>query len=138
MYKENASDKPKNNTPEIIHDFSTDHIDAVDRNTITENNINIQKNISHSIPDNSQLIDFAVCDNMGNNSINSNNNDWLFNDMLTQVRKNKQKGIFPTYQRNIQRFHQYFSPQTSMYQTKLTIQITTMMQKNGRFSGCLR
>ena len=81
MYKENASDKPKNNTPEIIHDFSTDHIDAVDRNTITEDNINIQKNISHSIPDNSQLIDFVVCDNMGNNSTNSNNNDWLFNDM---------------------------------------------------------
>ena len=94
MYKENASDKPKNNTPEIIHDFSTDHIDAVDRNTITEDNINIQKNISHSIPDNSQLIDFVVCDNMGNNSTNSNNNDWLFNDMLTQVRKNKRKVYF--------------------------------------------
>ena len=56
--KENASNKQKNNTPEIVNDFSTDHIDAVDWNIITGDNNSIPNNIPGSIPDNSKLIDF--------------------------------------------------------------------------------
>ena len=61
-----------------------------------------------------------VSNNIGNNNTSSINNDALSNtasigidDILTQVRKNKHKNIFPTYQRNIQRRHQYFSPDAS-------------------------
>ena len=39
--KENASDVPKNNTPENVNDFLIDHIDAVDRNTIADDNDSI-------------------------------------------------------------------------------------------------
>ena len=44
--KENASDIPKNNTPENVNDFLIDHIDAVDWNTITDDN----NSISNIIP----------------------------------------------------------------------------------------
>ena len=52
--KENASDIPKNNTPENVNDFPIEQIDAVDRNTITTDNNSISNNIADSIPDNSQ------------------------------------------------------------------------------------
>ena len=39
--KENASDIPKSNTPENVNDFLIDHIDAVDRNTIADDNDSI-------------------------------------------------------------------------------------------------
>ena len=42
--KENASDIPKNNTPENVNDFSIDHIDAVDRNTVTESEVSNKSN----------------------------------------------------------------------------------------------
>ena len=51
--KENASDLSKNNTPENVNDLPIDHIDAVDRNTITDNNNSISNNIPDGIPDNS-------------------------------------------------------------------------------------
>ena len=50
--KENASDIPKNNTSENVNDFPIDHIDAVDRNTITDDNNSILNNI----PDSFQII----------------------------------------------------------------------------------
>ena len=46
--RENASDTPKNNTPEIVNNFPIDHIDAVDRNTITDDNESIFNNIPAS------------------------------------------------------------------------------------------
>ena len=51
--KENASDIPKNNTPENVNDLPIDHIDAVDRNTITDDNNSFSNIIPDSIPDNS-------------------------------------------------------------------------------------
>ena len=42
--KENASDILKNNTPENVKDFSIDHIDAVDRNTVTESEVSNKSN----------------------------------------------------------------------------------------------
>ena len=96
--KENTSKIPKNNTPENVNDFPIDHIDAVNWNTITDNNNSISNTIPDSIPDNSQRIDFVVSDNISNNNNNSNDNDALSNmtstdidDMLTEVRKNKHK-----------------------------------------------
>ena len=44
--KENASEIPKNNKPENVNDFPIDHIDAVNRNTITDDN----NSISNTIP----------------------------------------------------------------------------------------
>ena len=92
--KENASEIPKNNTPENV----SDHIDAVNRNTITDDNNSISNTIPDSIPDNSQQIDFVVSDNNNDYNNNSNDNDALSNmtskdidDMLTEVRKNKHK-----------------------------------------------
>ena len=43
--KENASEIPKNNTPENVNDFPIDHIDAVNRNTITDDNNSISNTI---------------------------------------------------------------------------------------------
>ena len=87
--KENASDIPKNSTPENVNDFPIGHIDAVDRNTITDEN----KSISNIIPDNSQQIDFVVSDNISNNNTSSNYNDVAssitstdIDDMLMEVR----------------------------------------------------
>ena len=94
--KENASDIPKNNTSENVNDFPIEQIDAVDPNTITDDNNSISNNIADSIPDNSQQIDFVVSDNISNNNTSSNDNDALSNmtsmdidDMLMEVRKNK-------------------------------------------------
>ena len=116
--KENASDIPKNNTPENVNDFPIEQIDAADRNIITDDDNSISNNIADSIPDNSQQIDFAVSDSISNNNNSSNDNDALPNmtsmdigDMLMEVRKNKHKNMFPMYQRNIQRHHQYFPTQ---------------------------
>ena len=96
--KENASDIPKNNTPKNVNDFPIEQIDAVDPNTITDDNNSISNNIADSIPDNSQQIDFVVSDNISNNNTSSNDNDALSNmtsmdidDMLMEVRKNKHK-----------------------------------------------
>ena len=95
---ENASDIPKNNTPENFNDFSIEQIDAVDRNTITDDNNSISNIIADSILDNSQQIDFVVSHNISNNNTSSNDNDALSNmtsmdidDMLMEVRKNKNK-----------------------------------------------
>ena len=78
-----------------VNDFPIDHIDAVDRSTITDDNNSISSNIPDSIPDNSQQIVFVVKDNIANNNTNSNDNDTLSNmtsmDMLTEVRKWKHK-----------------------------------------------
>ena len=46
--RENASDTPKNNTPENVNNFPIDYIDAVDRNTITDDNESIFNNIPAS------------------------------------------------------------------------------------------
>ena len=96
--KENASDIPKNNTPENVNDFPIEQIDAVNPNTITDDNNSISNNIADSIPDNSQQIDFVVSDNISNNNTSSNDNDALSNMtsvdidvMLMEVRKNKHK-----------------------------------------------
>ena len=101
-----------------MNDFPIDHIDAVDRNTITDDNNSFSNIIPDSIPDNSQRIDFVVSDNISNNNTSSNDNDVVSNvtsmdidDMLTEVRKINIKNIFPIHQRNIQRHHQYFPPQ---------------------------
>ena len=87
--KENASDIPKNSTPENVSDFHIDHIDAVDRNTITDEN----NSISNIIPDHSQRIDFVVSDKISNNNTSSNYNDVVssitstdIDDMLMEVR----------------------------------------------------
>ena len=78
-----------------VNDFPIDHIDAVDRSTITDDNNSISSNIPDSIPDNSQQIVFVVRDNIANNNTNSNDNDTLSNmtsmDMLKEVRKCKHK-----------------------------------------------
>ena len=96
--KENVSDIPKNNTPENVNDFPIEQIDAVDRNTITDDNNSISNNIADSIPHNSQQIDFVLSDNISNNNTSSNDNDALSNmssmniaDRLMEVRKNKHK-----------------------------------------------
>ena len=104
--KENASEIPKNNTPENINnntpeninDLPIDHIDAVDRKTITDDNNSISNTIPDNIPDNSQRRDFVVSDNISNNNTSSNDNDELSNMtstdidiMVTEVRKNKCK-----------------------------------------------
>ena len=96
--KENSSYIPKNNTPENFNDFPIDHIDEVNRNTITDNNNSISNNIPESILNNSQRIEFVISDNISNNNTSSNHNDTLPNmtsmdigDMLTKVRKNKHK-----------------------------------------------
>ena len=96
--KENASDIPKNNTPGNVNDFPIEQIDAVDQNTITDNNNSISNNTADSIPDNSQQIDFVVSANISNNNTSSNDNDALSNmtsmdiaDMLMEVMKNKHK-----------------------------------------------
>ena len=96
--KENTSDIPKNNTPENVNDFPIDYIEAVDRNTIIDDNNSISNNIPDSIPNNIQLIDFMVSDNILNNDTSSNDNDALSNmtsmdtdGMLTGVWKNKRK-----------------------------------------------
>ena len=84
--KENASDIPKNSTPENVNDFPIDHIDAVDRNTITDEN----KSISNIIPDNSQQIDFVVSDNTNTssnyNDVASSITSTDIDDMLMEVR----------------------------------------------------
>ena len=57
--KENTSKIPKNNTPENVNDFPIDHIDAVNQNTITNDNNRISNTIPegiNSIPDNSQRV----------------------------------------------------------------------------------
>ena len=69
--KENASDIPKTNTPENVNDFPIEQIDAVDPNTITDDNNSISNNIADSIPDNMTSMDI--------------------DDMLMEVRKNKHK-----------------------------------------------
>ena len=107
--KENSSDIPKNNIPENVNGFLTDHIDAVDRN-ITDDN-SIPNNIPGSIPHKGQLIDFVVSDNIANNNtrliimtrclIRETSTD--IDDILTQVRE--KNNIFPAHQRNIQRHH---------------------------------
>ena len=78
-----------------VNDFPIDHIDAVDRSTIIDDNNSISSNIPDSIPHNSQQIVFVVRDNIANNNTNSNDNDTLSNmtsmDMLTEVRKCKHK-----------------------------------------------
>ena len=51
--KENASNISNNNTPENVNFFPPDHIDVVDRNTITDNNNIISDNIPDIIPYNS-------------------------------------------------------------------------------------
>ena len=96
--KENASDIPKNKTPENVNDFPIDLIDAVNRNTITGGNNDIPNSIPDSIPDHSQQIDFVLSDNIANNNTSSNDIDALsrmtstdIDDMLTKVRKNKHK-----------------------------------------------
>ena len=96
--KENTSDIPKNNTPKNVNDFPIDYIEAVDRNTITDDNNGISNNIPDGIPNNIQLIDFMVSDNILNNNTSSNDNDALSNmtsmdtdGMLTGVWKNKRK-----------------------------------------------
>ena len=120
--KENASDIPKNNTPENVNDFPIEQIDAVDRNTITDDNNSISNNITDSIPDNSQQIDFVASDKISNNNTSSNDNDALSNmtsmdidDMLMEVRKNKHK-----------EYISYISTKHSNAPS-----ITTLMQKNG-------
>ena len=75
--KENASDIPKNNTPENVNDFPIEQIDAVDRNTFTDDNNSVSNNIADSIADNSQQIDLVVSDNISNNNTSSNDNDAL-------------------------------------------------------------
>ena len=87
--KENVSNIPKNSTPENVNDFPIDHINAVDRNTITDEN----NSISNIIPDSSQQIDFVVSDNISNNNTSSNYNDVVssitstdIDDMLMEVR----------------------------------------------------
>ena len=47
--KENASEIPKNNTPENVNDFPIDHIDAVDRNTITDDNNSISSTLFQTV-----------------------------------------------------------------------------------------
>ena len=96
--KENTSDIPKNNTPENVNDLPIYCIEAVDRNTITDDNNSISNNIPASIPNNIQLIDFMVSDNILNNNPSSNDNDALSNmtsmdtdGMLTGVWKNTHK-----------------------------------------------
>ena len=96
--KENTSDIPKNNTPENVNDFPIDYIEAFDRNTITDDNNRISNNIPDSVPNNIQLIDFMVSDNILNNNTSSNDNDALSNmtsmdtdGMLMGVWKNKRK-----------------------------------------------
>ena len=96
--KENTSDIPKNNTPENVNDFPIDYIEAVDRNTIRDDNNSISNNIPDSIPDNIQLIDFMVSDNILNNNTSFNDNDELSyvtsmdtDGMLTGVWKIKHK-----------------------------------------------
>ena len=90
----NASNKPKNNTPQNVNAFPTDHIDAVDGNITIDNNFSIPNNIPDSIMDNCQLIDFSVSDSITSSNTSSNNNDALSNttsididNMLKQVRK---------------------------------------------------
>ena len=94
--EENASDIPKNNTPENVIDIPIDHIDAVDWNTIRDDNNSISKIIPDNILHNSQRIDFAVNDNISKNNTSSNDNDAVSNmtsmdidGMLTEVSKNK-------------------------------------------------
>ena len=96
--KGNASDIPKNNTPENSNDFPIEQVDTVDRNTITDNNNSISNNIADNIPDNSQQIDFVVSENISNTNTSSNDNEALSNmtstdidDMLMEVRKTKHK-----------------------------------------------
>ena len=96
--KGNASDIPNKNTAESVNDLPIEQTDAVDRNTITDDNNSISNNIADSIPDNSQQIDFVVSENISNNNTSSNDNDALSNttsmdidDMLMKVRKNKYK-----------------------------------------------
>ena len=96
--KENASDIPKNNTLENNNDFSTDHIDVVDKNIITDGNSSNQNNIPESVLDNRQLIHLVVNEDIAKSKTSSNNSDALPNttsidtdDMLTQVRKNEPK-----------------------------------------------
>ena len=96
--KKNASDLPKNNTPENDNDFPFDHVDSADRNTITDDNSIISDNILDSVPNNSQRINSVASDNISNNNTSSNDNDAFSNmtsmeidDMLTEVRKNKHK-----------------------------------------------
>ena len=96
--KENASDIRKNNTPGKGSDFPTEHIDAVNWNTITDDYDSISNNIPDSVPDNSQQIDFVVSDNIASNSNRSNDNDALSNmtsmdidDMVIEVSKSKHK-----------------------------------------------
>ena len=92
--RENASQIPKKNTPENVNDFPIDHINAVDRNPITDNDNSISDNIPDTIQDNRQRIDFVVNDNISNNNTSSNDNDELshmtsmgIDDMLTEARK---------------------------------------------------
>ena len=97
-------------------------IGTVDRNTITDDNNSISNNITDSIPDNSQQIDFVASDKISNNNTSSNDNDALSNmtsmdidDMLMEVRKNKHK-----------EYISYISTKHSNAPS-----ITTLMQKNG-------
>ena len=48
----NASNEPKNNTPQNVNAFPTDHIDEVDDNITIDNNFSIPNNIPDSIMDN--------------------------------------------------------------------------------------
>ena len=80
---------------------TTSFFNAVDRITITNNINSISNNISDSIPNNSQQIDFVVSDNIANKNTSSNDNDVLSNmtsmgidDMLMEVKKNKHEYIF--------------------------------------------
>ena len=98
MTLKNNTKEPKNNTPENVIDFPIEQIDAVDWNTITDDNNSISTNIADSIPDNSQRIHFVVSDSISNNNTSSNDNDALSNmtsmdidDMLMEVRKTKHK-----------------------------------------------
>ena len=125
--KGNALDIPKNNTPGNVKDFPIDHIDAVDPNTITDDNSSISNNIPNGSPDNSHGIHFKGSDKIVSNNTSSNDNDALSNmtsidndDMLMEVRKNKDKECIS-----------YISTQHSKAPLAPTIQIATLMQKNG-------
>ena len=112
--KEYNLDIPKNNKPKHVNNFSTDHIDAADRNIIIDKNNSNPNNIPESLPDNSQLIDLMATEYIAHNNTSSNNNNNALSnttsteidDMLAQVRKINVNNIFPTYQRDTQIYHQ--------------------------------
>ena len=112
--KEYTLDITKSDKPKHVNNFSTDHIDAADPNIIIDKNNSNPNNIPESLSDNSQLIDLMASEYITNNNTSSNNNNNALSnttsieidDMLAQVRKININNIFPTYQRDIQIYHQ--------------------------------